>query len=108
MQAMRHDGGNNSTLNHFALVMISLSDILAIPNLPGGVFGFSGGAAVRKRLGGALFSFVDLERSSPVPLFRHLAARIRQAVHSGRLASGSRRPSGRVLATELGVSRTMD
>ena len=108
MQAMRHDGGNNSTLDHLAWVMISLSDILAIPILPGGVRGIFGGAAARKRLGGALFSFVDLERSSPVPLFRQWDARIRQAVLSGRLAPGSRRSSSRVLATELGVSRTMD
>ncbi len=69
MLAIRHGDGNNLTLDHLALVMISLSDILAIPNLPGGVFGFSGGVAVRKRLGGALFSFVDLERISPFRCF---------------------------------------
>ena len=59
-----------------------------------------------KRLGVVLFSFVNLERDSPVPLFQQLDAQIRQAVLSGRLPSGLRLPSSRVLAIELGVSRT--
>lgn len=59
-----------------------------------------------KRVGGALFSFVDLKRNSPVPLFQQLDAQIRQAILSGRLPSGLRLPSSRALAIELGVSRT--
>ena len=61
---------------------------------------------MQKRLGVALFSFVNLERESPVPLFQQLDSQIRQAVLSGRLPSGLRLPSSRVLAIELGVSRT--
>ena len=61
---------------------------------------------MRKRLGAALFSFVNLERNSPAPLFQQLDAQIRQAVLSGRLPSGLRLPSSRVLAIQLGVSRT--
>ena len=61
---------------------------------------------MRKRLGVVLFSFVHLERNSPVPLFQQLDAQIRQAILSGRLPSGLRLPSSRALATELGVSRT--
>ncbi len=61
---------------------------------------------MRKRLGVALFSFVNLDRNSPVPLFQQLDGQIRQAILSGRLASGLRLPSSRVLAKELGISRT--
>ncbi len=61
---------------------------------------------MRKRLGVALFSFVNLERNSPIPLFQQLDAQIRQAILSGRLPSGLRLPSSRTLAIELGVSRT--
>lgn len=61
---------------------------------------------MRKRLGAALFSFVTLRRDSSVPLFLQLDTQIRQAVLSGRLASRLRLPSSRVLAMELGVSRT--
>ena len=61
---------------------------------------------MRKREGGTLFSFVNLEWNSPVPLFQQLDVQIRQAVLSGRLSSGLRLPSSRVLAIELGVSRT--
>ncbi len=76
MQAMRHDDGNNSTLDHLALVMISLSDLLAIPNSPGGVFGFSGGAAVRKRLGQLFF---PSSVWSGVPPFRCFVTRPRES-----------------------------
>lgn len=61
---------------------------------------------MRKRLGVALFSFVNLERTSLVPLFQQLDTQIRQAVLSGRLPSGLRLPSSRILAIELKVSRT--
>ena len=58
---------------------------------------------MRKRLGVALFSFVNLDRDSPVPLFQQLDGQIRQAILSGRLVSGLRLPSSRVLAKELGI-----
>jgi len=61
---------------------------------------------LRKRLGVALFSFVNLDRDSPVPLFQQLDSQIRQAILSGNLASGLRLPSSRALAKELGISRT--
>ncbi len=61
---------------------------------------------MRKRVGVALFSFVNLDRNSSVPLFQQLGAQIRQAVLSGRLPSGLRLPSSRILAKQLGVSRT--
>lgn len=61
---------------------------------------------MRKRLGVALFSFVSLDRNSPVPLIQQLDAQIRPAVLSGRLPSGLRLPSSRALARELGISRT--
>jgi GntR family transcriptional regulator/MocR family aminotransferase len=61
---------------------------------------------LRNRLGVALFSFVNLDRNSHVPLFLQLDSQIRQAILSGRLASGLRLPSSRVLAKELGISRT--
>lgn len=59
-----------------------------------------------KQLGMALFSFVNLERNSAVPLFQQLDVQIRQAVLAGRLPSGLRLPSSRALAMELNVSRT--
>ena len=46
-----------------------------------------------------------LDRSSPEALYRQLYARLREAVLSGRLAAGTRLPSTRALAAELGVSR---
>lgn len=61
---------------------------------------------MNKHPGVALFSFVDLNKKSPVPLFQQLNAQIRQAVLTGRLSSQMRLPSSRDLARELGVSRT--
>ena len=46
-----------------------------------------------------------LDRSSPEALHRQLYGRLREAVLSGRLAAGTRLPSTRTLAAELGVSR---
>lgn len=56
--------------------------------------------------GVALFSFVDLDGSSAIPLFQQLNTQIRQAVLAGRLPSGIRLPSSRTLAIELEISRT--
>jgi GntR family transcriptional regulator/MocR family aminotransferase len=46
-----------------------------------------------------------LDRSSPEALHRQLYGRLREEVLSGRLAAGTRLPSTRALAAELGVSR---
>lgn len=46
-----------------------------------------------------------IDRDSDVPLHRQVYQRIRDAILSGRLTAGTRLPSTRALATELGVSR---
>ena len=48
---------------------------------------------------------VTLRDSSPEPMHRQLYNELREAVLCGRLPPGSRLPSTRALATELGVSR---
>ncbi|MBL4784237.1 MAG: PLP-dependent aminotransferase family protein, partial [Cohaesibacteraceae bacterium] len=59
-----------------------------------------------RQFGVVHFSFLNLDKKSPVPLFQRLNTQIRQAVLSGRLPSGMRLPSSRDLAMEIGVSRT--
>jgi GntR family transcriptional regulator/MocR family aminotransferase len=46
-----------------------------------------------------------LDRSRPEPLQSQLQHELREAIRAGRLATGERLPSSRVLARELGVSR---
>ena len=58
-----------------------------------------------KTPGGALLSGVELDRTSPVPLYRQLYLQVRKQILSGRLAGGSRLPSTRTLCKELGLSR---
>ncbi len=48
---------------------------------------------------------VALDRGSDVPLHRQLYEGLRDAVLGGRLRAGTRLPSTRALASELGVSR---
>lgn len=50
--------------------------------------------------------FFTLERGSPTPLYQQLYAEARQAILTGRLAPGTRLPPTRVLADQLGVSRS--
>jgi GntR family transcriptional regulator/MocR family aminotransferase len=50
---------------------------------------------------------VALDRRSRVPLLRQIYVAMRDAILSGRLASGARLPTTRDLAADLGVSRTI-
>src|SRR5689334_9753893 len=49
---------------------------------------------------------VHLDARSPVPLYKQLYERLRRGILSGQLERGMRLPSTRLLASELGVSRT--
>ena len=48
---------------------------------------------------------LDLDRASSEPLARQLYDQLRELILSGRLAGGTRLPSTRALAAELGISR---
>lgn len=58
-----------------------------------------------KRAPKLLVSPVALDHRSPVPLYRQLYAGLRDAIHAGRLAPGTRLPSSRALAAKFGLSR---
>ena len=49
---------------------------------------------------------IALDQNMSVPLYRQLYERLRGSILSGQLEAGTRLPSTRVLASELGVSRT--
>jgi GntR family transcriptional regulator / MocR family aminotransferase len=59
--------------------------------------------AVRPLLLGDLL--LDLDRDSPIPLYRQFYDGIQSGILTGRLKPGSRLPSTRQMAAELGVSR---
>src|SRR3546814_18742470 len=48
---------------------------------------------------------IDLDRAGRTPLAAQIYRAIREAIETGRLASGARLPSWRDLAAQLGVSR---
>lgn len=48
---------------------------------------------------------LDLDPKAPSPLYRQLYDGLRSAILEGRLASGARLPSSRLLAADLGVGR---
>ncbi len=48
---------------------------------------------------------VDLERAAPVSLYRQLYEQLRGAILDGRLPAGTRVPSSRAMAAQLGVAR---
>src|SRR3979490_148571 len=48
---------------------------------------------------------IDLDRARRIPLAAQIYSAIREAIETGRLASGARLPSWRDLAVQLGVSR---
>ena len=52
-----------------------------------------------------LIAGASLDRSSDVPLFRQLYARLKEAILHGALAPGARLPATRDLCRQLGVSR---
>jgi GntR family transcriptional regulator len=49
--------------------------------------------------------FVDIDRSSPVPLYHQVASRIEEAIMTGRLAPGSRLENETSLVDRLNLSR---
>lgn len=49
---------------------------------------------------------IPLERRSVIPLYRQITTHLMRMIESGALADGSRLPSTRELASELGISRT--
>src|SRR5688572_13848685 len=59
----------------------------------------------RTKTSSAIELLVPLDRTSTNPLHRQLEQALREAVRSGRLASGSTLPSTRALAEQLAVSR---
>ena len=51
-------------------------------------------------------SLLQLDRENGIPLYRQICQGLREAIISGELAEGSRLPTERALAQELGVNRT--
>lgn len=51
------------------------------------------------------FAIFTLQADSATPLYKQLYEQLRKAILTGQLASGSRLPSTRILATELAISR---
>src|SRR5579859_5532790 len=54
----------------------------------------------------SIHTLIALDRSSGMPLYRQICQRLREAILSGELAEGTRLPTERALAQELGVNRT--
>src|SRR5438552_18907270 len=54
----------------------------------------------------SISSLIQLERENGVPLYRQICQRLREAILSGELSEGTRLPTERALASELGVNRT--
>ncbi|HET7471569.1 MAG TPA: PLP-dependent aminotransferase family protein [Candidatus Limnocylindrales bacterium] len=48
---------------------------------------------------------IELDRTSPEPLYRQVAAALRDAIDAGRLRAGQQVPSVRALAGQLGIGR---
>lgn len=51
-------------------------------------------------------SYIKLERTSGTPLYQQICQSLRDAIVAGELAEGTRLPTERALARELGVNRT--
>ena len=59
-----------------------------------------------KVVSGALLQSLSIDRNSSMPVGEQVAKKIRAMIVSGNLTSGERLPSSRVLAKDLGLSRT--
>jgi GntR family transcriptional regulator/MocR family aminotransferase len=59
-----------------------------------------------KRVSSAILPVLAIDRKSAVPLHRQIYDSYRKAIVGGTLQAGQRVPSTRILATELGISRT--
>jgi GntR family transcriptional regulator/MocR family aminotransferase len=59
-----------------------------------------------KRVSGSLFATIALDPSASVPLYRQLYDELRAIILSGQLQAGTRLPSTRTLAGELGIARS--
>src|SRR5215469_17273497 len=60
---------------------------------------------------GSLFTapvhaLIALDRSNGIPLYRQICQQLREAILSGELSEGTRLPTERALASELGINRT--
>ena len=53
-----------------------------------------------------IHTLIKLERNNGLPLYRQICQCLREAILSGELAEGTRLPTERALASELGVNRT--
>src|SRR6516165_8210200 len=51
-------------------------------------------------------TLIALDRTGGLPLYRQICQRLREAILSGELTEGTRLPTERALASELGVNRT--
>ncbi|MDQ6661165.1 MAG: PLP-dependent aminotransferase family protein, partial [Chloroflexota bacterium] len=51
-------------------------------------------------------ALIQLEREHGIPLYQQICQKLREAILSGQLAEGTRLPTERALAKELGVNRT--
>src|SRR5215469_6592152 len=51
-------------------------------------------------------ALITLDRTSGLPLYRQICQQLREAILSGELSEGTRLPTERALASELGINRT--
>ena len=54
----------------------------------------------------SICALIQLDRAQSTPLYQQICEKLREAIHSGQLAEGTRLPTERALAKELGVNRT--
>lgn len=54
----------------------------------------------------SIHTLIKLERNNGLPLYRQICQQLREAILSGELTEGTRLPTERALASELGVNRT--
>src|SRR5207245_9913542 len=51
----------------------------------------------------SICALIQLDRTQRLPLYQQICEKLREAIHSGELAEGTRLPTERALAKELGV-----